>query len=157
MHTEPEPTRNTGRNLPGFGFLPCLFPQPQVSPAGKRPNIIFLITDDQSPRMFNFLPEGKGNKPAPPNLGRLAAEGTVLMRQHVSSSVCTPSRFSCLTRTYASRATNRRFMRKFEYLSFEFGGVLFAWLRDHSVLFLVVRGPRILAHPTSPLHKSSSN
>jgi hypothetical protein len=77
MHTEPEPTRNTGRNLPGFGFLPCLFPQPQVSPAGKRPNIIFLITDDQSPRMFNFLPEGKGNKPAPqPRPARRRGDGS---------------------------------------------------------------------------------
>ena len=78
----------------------------------RRPNIIFLITDDQLPRTFNFLPAGKGNN-LTPNLDRLAAEGTILMGQHVSSSVCTPSRFSCLTGTYASRATNPGFVRKF--------------------------------------------
>lgn len=69
----------------------------------RRPNIIFIITDDQLPHTFNFLPEGRGNN-LTPNLDRLANEGTILMGQHVSSSVCTPSRYSCLTGTYASRA-----------------------------------------------------
>ena len=74
----------------------------------KRPNVIFLITDDQLPDTFNFLPEGK-DKNLTPTLDRLAQEGTVLMGQHVVSPVCTPSRYNCLTGRYASRATNSAF------------------------------------------------
>ena len=74
-----------------------------VAAPSRRPNIIFIITDDQLPHTFNFLPEGRDNN-LTPNLDRLANEGTILMGQHVSSSVCTPSRYSCLTGTYASRA-----------------------------------------------------
>lgn len=58
--------------------------------------------------MFNFLPEGKG-KTHTPNIDRLAAEGTIMMGQHVASPVCTPSRYSCLTGQYASRAQNKTF------------------------------------------------
>ena len=76
--------------------------------ATQKPNIIFFIADDMRPEMFNFLPQGKG-KNLTPALDRLAAEGTILMGQHVASPVCTPSRFNCLTGLYASRATNKTF------------------------------------------------
>ena len=76
----------------------------QDTPA-KKPNIIFIITDDQQRNMFNFREEGKG-KNLSPNIDRLASEGTILRGQHCSSPVCTPSRFSCLTGQYASRAQN---------------------------------------------------
>ncbi|RMD81687.1 MAG: hypothetical protein D6820_04780 [Lentisphaerae bacterium] len=82
----------------------------QASPVSRKPNIIFIITDDMQKYMCNFLPEGKG-KNLTPNLDRLAAEGTVMLGQHVSSTVCTPSRFSCLTGMYASRARNSMFLR----------------------------------------------
>ena len=77
--------------------------------AGRLPNILFFITDDMYPDMMNFLPEGRG-KNLTPNLDRLAREGTILMNQYVSSPVCTPSRFTCLTGKYASRATNEEFL-----------------------------------------------
>ncbi len=75
----------------------------------RPPNIIFFITDDMYPHMFNFLPEGRG-KNLTPNLDRLAYEGTIFSNQYVSSPVCTPSRFSCLTGRYASRAVNSEFL-----------------------------------------------
>ncbi|NOZ56551.1 MAG: sulfatase-like hydrolase/transferase [Calditrichaeota bacterium] len=78
--------------------------------SGGRPNIIFFIADDMYPDMFNFLPEGRG-KNLTPNLDRLAREGTILMNQYVSSPLCTPSRYSCLTGRYASRARNEGFLR----------------------------------------------
>lgn len=71
--------------------------------ASEKPNIIFFITDDQSKDMFNYTPEGKG-KNLCPNIDRLAKEGTILRQHHVSSPVCTPSRFSAMTGTYASRS-----------------------------------------------------
>lgn len=82
----------------------------QVATAQKKPNIIFFITDDMERYMFNFLPEGKG-KNLTPNLDRIAREGTILFGQHVSSAVCTPSRYSCITGQYASRAQNKGFLK----------------------------------------------
>lgn len=76
----------------------------------EKPNIIFFIADDMESFQFNCLPEGKG-KNLTPNLDRLAKEGTVMFGQHVSSAVCTPSRFSCLTGQYASRAQNEGFLK----------------------------------------------
>lgn len=78
--------------------------------AADRPNIIFLITDDQQRHTFNFLPEGEG-KNLTPAIDRLVAEGTVMMGQHVVSPVCTPNRFTSLTGRYASRARNHTFLR----------------------------------------------
>ena len=75
----------------------------------EKPNIIFFITDDMQRYMFNCLDEGKG-KNLTPNLDKIAEEGVVLMGQHVSSTVCTPSRYSCLTGQYASRAKNKDFL-----------------------------------------------
>jgi arylsulfatase A-like enzyme len=73
-----------------------------------RPNIIFFIADDMHRDMFNCLPEGKG-KNLTPNLDKLSGEGVLMLNQYVSSSVCTPSRYSCLTGQYASRAVNHAF------------------------------------------------
>ncbi len=76
--------------------------------ANNRPNILFIITDDQERAEFNFLPEGRDEQGKPrnltPNIDRLAAEGVVFLNQYVSSPVCTPSRYSVLTGTYASRS-----------------------------------------------------
>lgn len=68
------------------------------------PNIIFFITDDQSKSQFNFNVEGEG-KNLCPTIDRLASEGTILRELHISSPVCTPSRYSCLTGQYASRSS----------------------------------------------------
>ena len=79
----------------------------------NRPNIIFIITDDQHRDQFNFLAEGRDDKGAALNLtpaiDRLADEGVILDQFYVSTSVCTPSRYSVLTGTYASRARNADF------------------------------------------------
>ena len=84
-----------------------------LTAAAEKPNIIFFIADDMRTSMFNCLPEGKG-KNLTPNLDRLADEGVIMMGQHVSSTVCSPSRFSCLTGKYASRAHNPGFINVME-------------------------------------------
>lgn len=73
------------------------------------PNIIFFITDDMYPNMFNNLPEGK-DKNLTPNIDRLAKEGSFLSNLYVASPVCTPSRYNVLTGNYASRASNDSFL-----------------------------------------------
>ena len=80
----------------------------------KKPNIIFIITDDMYPNMFNNLAEGvsKGGTPKnlTPSLDRLIKEGVWLSNIKVVSPVCTPSRYNCLTGNFASRAINRGFL-----------------------------------------------
>jgi len=94
-----------GSALATVGLVPSL----GFARGRRRPNIIFIIADDMKRHMFNCLAEGKG-KNLTPNIDRLAAEGTLLMGQHVASPVCTPSRYNCLTGRYASRARNAGFL-----------------------------------------------
>ncbi|MBT3212123.1 MAG: sulfatase-like hydrolase/transferase, partial [Planctomycetaceae bacterium] len=84
-------------------FLLLILPLPlthieEIAAAEPRPNILFIITDDQERREFNFLKEGKTEHGHPrnlsPHLDRLAQEGVVFPNQYVTSPVCTPSRFS---------------------------------------------------------------
>lgn len=79
----------------------------QGEDAGQ-PNIVFIITDDMYPHMFNNLPEGEG-KNLTPNIDYLIENGSFLHNTYVSSPVCTPSRYAVLTGNYASRASNPGF------------------------------------------------
>lgn len=81
-----------------------------AKPPNDRPNFVFIIADDMFRDMLNYLPEGRGRN-LTPHLDRLAAEGTILLGQHIVSPVCTPSRFNCLTGRYASRARSPGFLR----------------------------------------------
>ena len=76
-----------------------------------KPNVIFFIADDMTVDMFNCLPEGEG-KNLTPNMDKLAEEGVLMLGQHVAATVCTPSRFNCLTGKYASRAINPEFLKQ---------------------------------------------
>lgn len=62
--------------------------------AARRPNILFIISDDQSPLDFRFYDEGASLEA--PNIERLAREGMVFDRAyHMGAfvgAVCTPSR-----------------------------------------------------------------
>jgi arylsulfatase A-like enzyme len=90
-----------------FAFsLLCPISRADDSTAVSPPNFVFFIADDMQRYMFNCLAEG--DEPyLTPHLDRLAAEGTLMLEQYVSAPVCTPSRFTCLTGRYASRATSR--------------------------------------------------
>ncbi|MDC8003406.1 sulfatase-like hydrolase/transferase [Aureisphaera galaxeae] len=81
----------------------------------EKPNVIFFIVDDMYPEMFNNIAAGVTTSGAPANLtpaiDRLALEGVWLDNMKVVSPVCTPSRYSCLTGNYASRATNESFLK----------------------------------------------
>jgi len=59
----------------------------------EKPNIIFILTDDQSYGMMGCT----GNSIAKtPNIDRLANEGTLFSNAHITSAICTPSRVSIL-------------------------------------------------------------
>lgn len=76
----------------------------------RSPNFVFIIVDDQHRGQCNFFPEGRNAKGQPttlsPNLDRLVSEGVLLTGMHSCSPVCCPTRYSCLTGTYPSRARN---------------------------------------------------
>ncbi len=85
----------------------------------SRPNIVFFVTDDQSP--MPWAPEGYRSAPAfgfcgargvvTPEIDRLAADGMTFSRAYVSSSVCSPSRYSLLTGRWAGRCRGPSFLR----------------------------------------------
>lgn len=75
--------------------------------AEPRPNVIFLLTDDQNDDTLACF----GGQALTPNLDRLAREGVRFTRAYASSSVCTPSRYTCLTGQYASRCRAERFLK----------------------------------------------
>lgn len=76
--------------------------------AAGRPNVVFIITDDQSWDSLGFM----GGEVHTPRLDRMAAEGLWLTDFNVTSTVCSPSRYSFLTGRYAGRCTGERFMRE---------------------------------------------
>jgi len=86
----------------------------------KRPNILFLITDDQFKHHMNWMPDGKkpnGDfKNLTPHTDALAARATVFDRQFVTSPVCTPSRFACISGKYPSRSKANDFINRMNEL-----------------------------------------
>lgn len=77
------------------------FAEPRIDTAKlKRPNIVFIFTDDQR---YDAL--GAAGNPIiqTPNLDRLAARGTLFREAFVTLSICSPSRAACLTGMYGSR------------------------------------------------------
>ena len=71
----------------------------------NRPNILVLISDDQNLDSIGAY----GARYATPNIDRLAKEGVLHTRAYTTSSLCVPTRYSCLTGSYPSRSRNRYF------------------------------------------------
>ncbi len=94
----PFPSWLSGVLVPWVLVLPL---RAQETPPDPRPNFVFVLTDDQRHDLigrsetFPFLEL--------PALERLAAEGTRFENAFVTTSLCSPSRASILTGTYAFR------------------------------------------------------
>ncbi len=76
-----------------------------------RPNVLFIYTDDQAKDECNFCEEGqiRGQpRNLSPEIDSLAKSGVAFTNFYVSSAQCTPSRYSALTGTYASRSIEPR-------------------------------------------------
>ena len=79
-------------------FKLCLFPFMLLSTEGKRkPNIIFLLSDDQSTYSLGCY----GNKDVKsPEIDRLAEDGMVFDRHYDTTAICMASRASVMTGMY---------------------------------------------------------
>ena len=69
----------------------------------ERPNIIMFLIDDQNPSSIAAF----GGDTYTPHLDRMAKEGMKFTRAYVSSSVCTPSRYSFLTGRFAGNSYSK--------------------------------------------------
>ncbi|QEC51153.1 putative sulfatase [Anseongella ginsenosidimutans] len=69
-------------------------PSPDANLEGKRPNILFVISDDQSYPYASAYGEGAVQTPA---FDRVAKEGLLFTRAFVASPGCSPSRAALLT------------------------------------------------------------
>jgi N-acetylglucosamine-6-sulfatase len=80
-----------------FAAMICCF----FADAAKKPDIVFIMTDDQAAdavtggRRFPFFET--------PNLDRLAASGVTFENAFVTTSICSPSRATCLTGLYSHK------------------------------------------------------
>ncbi|MBM4018656.1 MAG: sulfatase, partial [Planctomycetes bacterium] len=70
---------------------------PSSAPAAARPNVLFILTDDQR---FDALSCAGHPFLATPHLDRLAAEGARFANAFVTTSLCSPSRASLLSGLY---------------------------------------------------------
>ena len=68
------------------GVTTLLVPPVSRAAAPSKPNILFILTDDQNPDTLGCF----GGKVLTPTLDRLCAEGVKFTRAYNSSSVCTP-------------------------------------------------------------------
>jgi arylsulfatase A-like enzyme len=67
--------------------------------ADRKPNVIFILTDDQNNDTLHCF----GGKVLTPAIDKLASQGIKFSRAYAVTSICTPSRYTCLTGQYASR------------------------------------------------------
>ena len=81
----------------------CLSAMVATAARGERPNIIMFLIDDQNPSSIAAF----GGDTYTPNLDRMAEEGMKFTRAYVSSSVCTPSRYSFLTGRFAGNSHSK--------------------------------------------------
>lgn len=80
-------------------------PEAELVPVSERkPNIIFILTDDMGFNDISFYGGGaSGTDMQTPNIDRLAHEGVAFMNGYAGNAVCAPSRASIMTGRYATR------------------------------------------------------
>ena len=72
--------------------------------AASRPNVLLILTDNQSPSLLGAY----GNREIrTPNIDRLANEGTLFTRAFATSGVCSPARATPMSPAPRSRCSAR--------------------------------------------------
>ena len=89
-----------------FFLALCLTGKVAFAERSDPPNIIMFLIEDQNPSSIGAF----GGDTYTPNLDQMAKEGMKFTRAYVSSSVCTPSRYSFLTGRYAGNSYSRLYL-----------------------------------------------
>ena len=93
----------------------------------KRPNILFVYTDDQGPWALG----ASGNAQAhTPNMDRLAAEGAYLTNSFVTTPVCSPSRVGLLCSRYGTEVDITDWINPKEEPDLGLDPSMPTWVRD---------------------------
>lgn len=94
-------TLSHGHRMLGLllAVIPSIATAAEPPAANRRPNIVFILTDDQSPTAAGFAGNTELKTPA---LDRLAREGVVLANSFVTTPVCSPSRAGLAVSRYGS-------------------------------------------------------
>ena len=85
-----------------YGLAASWFSLPAIGAEAKRPNIVFILTDDHAWQSISAYNEPR-NLLQTPNIDRLAQEGMRFDRCLVPNSICGPSRATILTGKYSHR------------------------------------------------------
>ena len=103
-------------------FVVFYFFTSSIYAQNSKPNIIFIMTDDQSSiilrsgdRQSQSHPFGFNgdNGVHTPIIDNLAKNGIIFKNSFVSSSICSPSRYSILTGRYAGRCEGDNFIKNY--------------------------------------------
>lgn len=89
-------------------IAPAVMKSSQAAVTRRKPNIIFFLVDDcDKPETSVY-----GGKVLTPNLDRLAREGITFHNAHMTSTVCTPARYTCLTGRYAGSSYSSVYLKE---------------------------------------------
>lgn len=91
-----------------FSFILCFLISAALS--GQKPNIVIIISDDQS---FNSIGYTSNGAVYTPTIDMLAQNGMIFTNAHHPVTVCSPSRYSMLTGKFSGRCEGEVYMRKF--------------------------------------------
>jgi len=82
------------------GMSWCGYAAVEKPPAGKRPNILFIMSDDHAAHAISAYSD---KLILTPHIDRLAKEGCLFTRVFAVNSICTPSRATILTGQYSHK------------------------------------------------------
>jgi arylsulfatase A-like enzyme len=84
-------------------LLPLAQPVHAAQPAKKRPNIIYIMSDDHANAAIGCYGSWLAKVAPTPNIDKLARQGVRFTNYVVTNSICTPSRAAILTGQYSHK------------------------------------------------------
>jgi len=100
-HTRREFLKYAGAGAAALA-LPRWLTAAEAQRAGRRPNIVLVLTDDQG--YGDLACQNPKSKIPTPNLDRLATQSVRFTDAHAPTAVCTPTRYAILTGRYCWRS-----------------------------------------------------
>ncbi|WP_010134005.1 sulfatase family protein [Ochrovirga pacifica] len=92
---------NTKSLLLGLAVLLAFFSLSQKANAQKKPNILYIMSDDHTSQAFGIYGSRLAVLNPTPTLDKIANEGIIFDNCFVTNSICTPSRASIITGQYS--------------------------------------------------------